>query len=557
MNDIEISSGIIPKVGMKRTVETRERTISLAKEIPTVMPDSKILNDPIHGHIEIPYLCIRIMDTPQFQRLRNLKQLGTTYLVFPGASHNRFEHCVGVCHLAGELAKSLQLRQPELKITDIDVLCVQIAGLCHDLGHGPFSHLFEHSFVHVVDPQSTWRHEKASIDMFDHMIVVNNLMPVFEANGLDARDIIFIKEMIYGKLRTDGSQSPESHSQSSQCSLTSYDVPWNLEGRKEDKRFLYEIVANKRNGIDVDKFDYFSRDCYHLNIKNNFDHMRWIKFARVINVDGQLQLCTRDKEVSNLYDLFSTRHSLHRRAYQHKVVKLIDHMVGEALVAANDALVIEGPNGKKYRLSEAINDMEVYCQVTDSIFERILWSYDPAMQKAKNIAMDIVTRKLYKCIGQLTVEPDTLTDSDLPSCAAELAQATNRLRPAEVVAFDPADFVIQPIVLDYGKKAKNPIDYVRFYSKTQANAGRKVKKDHVSRMLPENFSERSIRVFMKRRDAIAVNLARRAFQMWASERNLSEPISSGDTLGVDLNESIGEIETGDDEDQFNLISLIQ
>ena len=57
---------------------------------------------------------------------------------------------------------------------------------------------------------------------------------------------------------------------------------------------------------------------------------------------GQLQLCTRDKEVSNLYDLFSTRHSLHRRAYQHKVVKLIDHMVGEALVKANDGLLIEG-----------------------------------------------------------------------------------------------------------------------------------------------------------------------------------------------------------------------
>ena len=57
---------------------------------------------------------------------------------------------------------------------------------------------------------------------------------------------------------------------------------------------------------------------------------------------GQKQLCTRDKEVSNLYDLFSTRHSLHRRAYQHKVVKLIDHMVGEVFVKANEGLLIEG-----------------------------------------------------------------------------------------------------------------------------------------------------------------------------------------------------------------------
>ena len=61
---------------------------------------------------------------------------------------------------------------------------------------------------------------------------------------------------------------------------------WRMRGRPETKRYLYEIVANKRNGIDVDKFDYFERDCYHLNIKNNFDHMRWIQFARVINTDG-------------------------------------------------------------------------------------------------------------------------------------------------------------------------------------------------------------------------------------------------------------------------------
>ena len=68
----------------------------------------------------------------------------------------------------------------------------------------------------------------------------------------------------------------------------------------------------------------------------------YLEMYLFILTSGQLQLCTRDKEVSNLYDLFSTRHSLHRRAYQHKVVKLIDHMVGEVLVKANDGLLIEG-----------------------------------------------------------------------------------------------------------------------------------------------------------------------------------------------------------------------
>ena len=75
-----------------------------------------------------------------------------------------------------------------------------LSGLCHDLGHGPFSHLFEHSFIHVVDPHSKWRHERASIMMFDHLLESNNLRPVFQRHGLDDRDIIFIKEMIYGEL---------------------------------------------------------------------------------------------------------------------------------------------------------------------------------------------------------------------------------------------------------------------------------------------------------------------------------------------------------------------
>ncbi|XP_065817370.1 deoxynucleoside triphosphate triphosphohydrolase SAMHD1-like [Labrus bergylta] len=95
---------------------------------------TKVFNDPIHGSIELHPLLIKIIDTPQFQRLRFIKQLGGVYFVYPGASHNRFEHSIGVGYLAGKLAEALRSRRPELNITDRDVLCVQIAGLCHDLG---------------------------------------------------------------------------------------------------------------------------------------------------------------------------------------------------------------------------------------------------------------------------------------------------------------------------------------------------------------------------------------------------------------------------------------
>lgn len=69
-----------------------------------------------------------------------IDRLGTAYDVFPGASHNRFEHCVGVSWLGGLLAEHLAAQQPSLSITPVEILCVKLAGLCHDLGHGPMSH---------------------------------------------------------------------------------------------------------------------------------------------------------------------------------------------------------------------------------------------------------------------------------------------------------------------------------------------------------------------------------------------------------------------------------
>uniref|UniRef100_A0A3Q1IQ33 Deoxynucleoside triphosphate triphosphohydrolase SAMHD1 n=1 Tax=Anabas testudineus TaxID=64144 RepID=A0A3Q1IQ33_ANATE len=273
------------------------KILNTIKMVLQIKDSPKVFNDSVHGHMEFHPLLVKIIDTPQFQRLRYIKQLGGAYFVYPGASHNRFEHSLGVGYLAGELAQALKTKhdnEGENLIDEKDILSVQIAGLCHDLGHGPFSHMFE-----SVCPKK--KHEQISIEMFDYLVEENGLKPLMKLYGLCDPDLIFIKEMIH---------SEDKHGN------------WPHEGRGEDKSFLYEIVANKTNGVDVDKFDYFARDCHHLGMQNNFDYRRFLKFARVCEAeDGKKHICIRDKEVYNMYDFFHTRYCLHRRAYQHRVNK--------------------------------------------------------------------------------------------------------------------------------------------------------------------------------------------------------------------------------------------
>ena len=110
---------------------------------------------------------------PPSQRLRGVKQLGVCSHVFPCAVHDRFAHSLGVSHLAGGWAHHFQTHQPQLSISDADVLCVAIAGLIHDLGHGPYSHFWEHEFMSAFT--SNFDHEALSAALFDRLLDRNQI----------------------------------------------------------------------------------------------------------------------------------------------------------------------------------------------------------------------------------------------------------------------------------------------------------------------------------------------------------------------------------------------
>ncbi|XP_014843525.1 PREDICTED: deoxynucleoside triphosphate triphosphohydrolase SAMHD1-like [Poecilia mexicana] len=508
----------LEKIGIKCLGDRLQILHSLRKLWQIEAEPSKVFNDPIHGHVELHPLLIKIIDTPQFQRLRNIKQLGGTYYVFPGASHNRFEHSIGVGYLAGRLVQALNEKQPELLISRRDILCVQIAGLCHDLGHGPFSHMFDGMFIPKARPGINWKHEAASLKMFDYLVDDNHLRPVMEEHGLVLpEDLDFIKEQIAGPTESSSGRGEK----------------WPYKGRSKDKSFLYEIVANKRNGIDVDKWDYFARDCYHLGIQNNFDYRRFLKFARVCEVDGQKHICTRDKEVGNLYDMFHTRNCLHRRAYQHKVGNIIETMITEAFLKADPHIHVEGSQGKIFTLSTAIDDMVAYTKLTDNVFEQILNSSSPELAEAKLILHKIICRKLYKCLGQ--TQPDkalTVTQENIHSWEADLAQSIPHSGSHDV-DLQPEDFVVTVIMMDYGMKEKNPINNVRFYCKDDPTKAIKINKNQVSKLLPEHFAEQLVRVYCKKTDERTLEAAKKHFVQWCMDRNFSKP-QDGDVIAPEL-----------------------
>ena len=378
------------------------------------------------------------------------------------------------------------------KITDTDILCVKIAGLCHDLGHGPFSHLFDGPFFkRCKNFDKTWTHEPGSCDLFDHMINQNeSLRKLLDDNGIGDFERDLIKAMILGE---------------------SKEIKTNYHGQFLQKQFLFEIVSNKATGIDCDKFDYFARDTHHAGIRNSFDFNRYFKNVRILPVKNdkgkdELRICARDKEESNLYELFHIRWTLHRQVYQHKTVAEIAELIVQALLLADE----------KFGISSSVHDMKSYTTMTDSIFYRILCSndQDENLKKAKELLRRIQKRDLYRFCGEFNPkivenEENEFSSSQKIVSADEVAN--------EIASFDDdvsenEIFVCQS-VFNFGKKDKNPLTEMNYFGKNG-----KLKKhqlNNLSSSLPRNFEESYIRVYCKAPEKF--QKIKKAFHIWCKD----------------------------------------
>ena len=300
--------------------------------------------DPLHGVIEIDELSKCITNTEEFQRLRNIKQLGCCYYVFPGASHNRFEHSLGVYHLAKNYIEILN--KDSEYFNESEKRCVKTAALIHDLGHGPFSHLFDDLLPKEKN------HEYRSGELFKLMNVNYNL-------GFSDQEITMILGMIF---------------------------PDNIT-MPENKKYLYQIVSNK-NGIDVDRFDYLMRDIKMIGLNYGIEYERIMKRSKII--DGEIHYSEKVK--THINNFFRTRFTMYKEVYNHPSVRGIEFMMKEFISGIEPV----------FGIKDIVNtdNWERFLEITDSFIDIVY--FIPTSRETKfltDILYRIKTRDTYKTVG--------------------------------------------------------------------------------------------------------------------------------------------------------------
>ena len=328
------------------------------------------LFDIIHGYIKIDDDDKKFINNSWMKRLKRIKQLGVLDNVFPSASHSRFEHVLGVYHIAGLYISKLEENNKRRKkiFTQKEKRCIKLAGLFHDLGHGPFSHVFDNIVLSNIDAKDNIYkdHENRS------RLITERIFEGMSANEFTGYDIDFIKDLIEppdNMLYTDGNNIPH----------------YNIK-----KAYLYQIINNRVTSIDVDKFDYLQRDSKHIGLDYTFNYNRILNKSRVyennIIYDSSLQ--------NNIFDLFYTRYRLHKDIYNHKKSKILEIMMADALKESNI-----------YNFNEIITSGD-FIELDDTIYNKILHSKDKDNKKARSILENIESNKLYESVyyGEYTDE---------------------------------------------------------------------------------------------------------------------------------------------------------
>lgn len=358
-----------------------ERRRRLSGAAPLQLRKPKTIHDRVYGAVTLPGVLVAAMDTAEFQRLDKIRQLGGSSFVFPSATHTRKEHSVGTAHLALLVVRHLRNTQPELAIDDADELCVGLAALLHDVGHGPYSHMWE-PFVKKCTGDTSYSHEGMGARLVRRICTSIKLEAYVPSASVD-----FICTCIEG---------------------LSDDAAWPFAHISETKRFLCDIVSCKRSGLDVDKWDYLNRDSIATlgPSSSGFDVTRLVSAIRVVRGHRPFaEVAFEEKVALDLNRIFKLRSEMHQMVYQHRVAIVAEAMITDAFLAAEQSdfrVFALGEDGeqREFTLGEAALDCGAFTQLRDGLLETLQTSSAAGLEGTRDILDRLSRREFYQLVGR-------------------------------------------------------------------------------------------------------------------------------------------------------------
>jgi hypothetical protein len=326
------------------------------------------IKDPVHGYVYITENEKEIIDSYTVQRLRRLRQLAGAEYVYPGANHTRFEHSVGVMYLAGRVVENPNISK---YISEEDAEMVKIAAVLHDVGHGPFSHVFEHLLIKELD--------KTHEDITSWIIEKGELKDALSNMGYKPKDV---GKLAIGKLH------------------------------KPKKAFLDQIISS---AVDVDKLDFIVRDTHHTGAEYGYiDIFRLIHALDVLDENLAVDLGA----LSALESLIIARIGSFKSIYFHRVGRAAQIMLAMAMEKANEELGLTD-----FKTPEEYLAMDDYT----------VWTALKKCRKSSGIMRNLERRRMVKCAYERTFyEKDTMVSNIFGREAHRKQLQTEIAKEAEV-----------------------------------------------------------------------------------------------------------------------------
>ena len=326
----------------------------------------KIINDPVHGFIKIPYeIIFDIMEHRCFQRLRRISQTGLLSLIFPGATHTRFHHAIGAMHL---MFNALEiLKQKGVKISTEEEKGAMLAVLLHDVGHGPFSHALENILM------DNWHHEKLSLLLMEQL------------NEEFSGELTIAIQMFQGKYH---------------------------------RKFFNQLISSQ---LDVDRLDYLKRDSFYTGVsEGNINTQRILSTLNVL--DDELVL--DEKGIYSIEHYLVARMFMYWQVYYHKAAVLAENLLikimNRAKTLVSQSVKVEASENLKYFLYR-----EISTEATDEDIARFMELDDTdvlqAIKSWKNhddfmlsyLCKTVINRKFPKIIYSSTPFSDDLVQEKI------------------------------------------------------------------------------------------------------------------------------------------------